>query len=120
MEAPLGLTEQQLFQGPIADALTHVGQIAMLRRMFGAPVRGENYLKAESWPAASGRSSRPPGASSTESPHGRGAARGWVHDGSMGRRMNRSTGTIELGLERVRMGDLAVLACPRVRGQGLP
>jgi hypothetical protein len=37
----------QLFQGPVADALTHVGQIAMLRRMFGSPVRGENYLKAE-------------------------------------------------------------------------
>jgi len=46
-EAPLGFTERQLFQGPIADALTHVGQIAMLRRMFGSPVRGENYLKAD-------------------------------------------------------------------------
>ncbi len=45
--APLGFTEKQLFQGPIADALTHVGQIAMLRRMFGSPVRGENYLKAD-------------------------------------------------------------------------
>ena len=46
-EAPLGFTERQLFQGPIADALTHVGQIAMLRRMFGSPVKGENYLMAE-------------------------------------------------------------------------
>jgi hypothetical protein len=46
-DAPLGFSEKQLFQGPIADALTHVGQIAMLRRMFGAPVRGENYLKAD-------------------------------------------------------------------------
>jgi len=46
-EAPLGFTERQLFQGPIADALTHVGQIAMLRRMFGSPVKGENYLKAD-------------------------------------------------------------------------
>jgi len=36
-----------LFQGPIADALTHVGQIAMLRRMAGSPVRGENYQKAD-------------------------------------------------------------------------
>ncbi len=35
-----------LFQGAIADALTHVGQIAMLRRMAGCPVRGENYHKA--------------------------------------------------------------------------
>src|SRR5947209_612388 len=46
-EAPLGLPAEKLFQGPIADALTHVGQISMLRRMAGAPVRGENYVKAE-------------------------------------------------------------------------
>lgn len=46
--APLvAFSAQQIFQGPVADALTHVGQIAMLRRMFGSPVRGENYLKAE-------------------------------------------------------------------------
>ncbi len=44
---PLGITPEELFQGPIADALTHLGQIAMLRRMAGAPVRGENYYKAE-------------------------------------------------------------------------
>jgi hypothetical protein len=37
----------RVFQGPIADALTHVGQIAMLRRFADAPVRGENYFKAE-------------------------------------------------------------------------
>jgi hypothetical protein len=43
----LGNTPERLFQGPIADALTHVGQIAMLRRMAGAPVRGENYFKAD-------------------------------------------------------------------------
>ena len=46
-DAPLGFNEKQLLQGPIADALTHVGQITMLRRMFGSPVRGENYLKAD-------------------------------------------------------------------------
>jgi hypothetical protein len=45
-DAPLGCPPERLFQGPIADALTHVGQIAMLRRMAGAPVRGENYFKA--------------------------------------------------------------------------
>jgi hypothetical protein len=44
---PLGCPAGKLFQGPIADALTHVGQIAMLRRIAGAPVRGENYYKAE-------------------------------------------------------------------------
>jgi hypothetical protein len=46
-DAPLGRTELQLFQGPIADALTHVGQITMMRRVFGSPVRGENYLLAD-------------------------------------------------------------------------
>ena len=44
---PLGNTPEKIFQGPIADALTHVGQIGMLRRMAGAPVRGENYFLAE-------------------------------------------------------------------------
>jgi hypothetical protein len=43
---PLGFAAEKLFQGPIADALTHVGQIAMLRRMAGCAVRGENYFKA--------------------------------------------------------------------------
>jgi hypothetical protein len=38
---------EKLFQGPIADALTHVGQIAILRRMAGSPVKGENYFVAE-------------------------------------------------------------------------
>jgi len=32
-EKPLQAPAEKLFQGPIADALTHVGQIAMLRRM---------------------------------------------------------------------------------------
>lgn len=44
---PLATTEEKLFQGPIADALTHVGQIAMLRRMAGGAIRGENYFRAE-------------------------------------------------------------------------
>lgn len=43
----LGCPWTRLFQGPIADALTHVGQLAMLRRLAGSPVRGENYLRAE-------------------------------------------------------------------------
>ena len=46
-DAPLGSPAERLFQGPIADTLTHVGQIAMLRRLAGAPVRGENYFTAE-------------------------------------------------------------------------
>jgi len=46
-DAPLAVPPEKLFQGPLADALTHVGQIAMLRRMAGAPMRGENYFKAD-------------------------------------------------------------------------
>lgn len=44
---PLGATPERLFQGPVADALTHVGQLAMLRRLAQSPVTGENYFKAE-------------------------------------------------------------------------
>ena len=43
----LGWSAEELFQGPIADALTHVGQLALLRRLAGSPVRGESYLKAD-------------------------------------------------------------------------
>jgi hypothetical protein len=43
LKAPL----DKLFQGPVADALTHVGQIAMLRRLAESPVKGENFFKAE-------------------------------------------------------------------------
>ena len=37
---------EKLIQGPLADALTHVGQLAMLRGMAGAPVRPESYARA--------------------------------------------------------------------------
>jgi hypothetical protein len=37
---------ERLFQGPIADALTHTGQLTMLRRLAGTPVKGENYARA--------------------------------------------------------------------------
>lgn len=46
-DQPLNAPVEKLFQAPIADALTHVGQIAMLRRIAGGPVKGENYFKAE-------------------------------------------------------------------------
>ncbi len=46
-DLPLGCPPETLFQGPIADVLNHVGQIATLRRLAGSPVRGENYFKAE-------------------------------------------------------------------------
>lgn len=40
---PLHASVERLFQGPVADALTHVGQINILRRLAGSPVKGENY-----------------------------------------------------------------------------
>src|SRR5581483_8620291 len=46
-DAPLAATADQLFQGPIADAFTHVGQIALMRRLAEAPVRAENYYVAK-------------------------------------------------------------------------
>jgi hypothetical protein len=46
-KAPLACPVERLFQGPVADALTHVGQIAMLRRLAGTPMRSENYFQAE-------------------------------------------------------------------------
>ncbi len=46
-DLPLACAPEALFQGPIADALTHVGQIALVRRCAGAPVRGENYFLAD-------------------------------------------------------------------------
>ena len=44
-DAPLGCPPRSSSQAPLADALTHVGQISMLRRLAGAPVRGENYFQ---------------------------------------------------------------------------
>ena len=46
-EAPLALPVEKLVQGPVGDALTHVGQIVMLRRMAGAPIRPAAYFTAE-------------------------------------------------------------------------
>jgi hypothetical protein len=46
-QLPLGCSIEKLFQGPVADSLTHVGQLAMLRRLAGCPIKGENYFRAE-------------------------------------------------------------------------
>ena len=46
-DQPLDCPAEKLFQGGIADSLTHIGQINMLRRMAGCPIRGENYYQAE-------------------------------------------------------------------------
>ena len=46
-DAPLAIPPERIFQGAIADALTHVGQLAMLRRLAGAKIKSENYSRAE-------------------------------------------------------------------------
>lgn len=46
-DAPLSHSPEMLIQAPLADALTHVGQLAMLRGAAGAPVRPESYARAE-------------------------------------------------------------------------
>jgi hypothetical protein len=45
--APIKAQIERLFQGPIADAISHVGQLAMLRRLSGSPTTGENYFIAD-------------------------------------------------------------------------
>ncbi len=45
-DEPLGWPIERLFQGPIADALTHTGQLTMLRRLAGSPIKAENYAMA--------------------------------------------------------------------------
>lgn len=42
-----GITEAQLLQGPFSDAMTHAGQLAMLRRLHGTPVPSENFVFAD-------------------------------------------------------------------------
>jgi hypothetical protein len=53
-DAPLGATPEELFQGPISDALTHIGQIAIMRRQDNSPVRSEVYARADIAPGRVG------------------------------------------------------------------
>jgi hypothetical protein len=50
----------RLFQGPIADALTHTGQLTMLRRLADAPIRGESYQRAHIAAGQTGLDQPPP------------------------------------------------------------
>lgn len=52
--------EEKLIQGPLADALTHVGQLAMLRGLAGSPVRPESYARAEIVAGRVGPAQSPP------------------------------------------------------------
>ena len=46
-DAALAATPERLFQGAIADSLTHIGQLAILRRLGGARMKSENYSRAD-------------------------------------------------------------------------
>ncbi|MFZ0799070.1 MAG: hypothetical protein WCA13_04820 [Terriglobales bacterium] len=59
-DEPLQVSAEKLFQSSIADALTHIGQIAMLRRMAGVPIKGENYYVAEITVGRVGAEQAPP------------------------------------------------------------
>ena len=53
-EPLLGVTAEQLLQGPFSDAMTHAGQLALLRRLAGVPVAPENFIEAEVSPSTLG------------------------------------------------------------------
>jgi hypothetical protein len=59
-DAPISCPLEKLFQGPVADALAHTGQLAMLRRMSGAPMKSENYFAADVAAGRVGREQTPP------------------------------------------------------------
>ena len=55
LESPeqISASVERLMQGPVADSLTHVGQLATLRRLAGSPIKSENYFKAAITPGRS-------------------------------------------------------------------
>ena len=61
-EQPSGSSWERFVQGPLADFLTHIGQLAMIRRMAGSPVPGENFFLAAVDPANLGPVQPPPAA----------------------------------------------------------
>jgi hypothetical protein len=62
------VTAEQLLQGPFADAMTHAGQLAMLRRLAGDPVPPENFLLAEVNPESLGPNQAMPASPDEEWP----------------------------------------------------
>ncbi len=59
-DSALGDTPERLFQGPVADALWHIGQLALLRRLADAPIKGENYHQADIAAGRVGAEQAPP------------------------------------------------------------
>lgn len=69
-----GMTEERLLQGPFSDAMTHAGQLALLRRLAGAPVPPENFIVAEIEPDRLGPNQARPVSPDTDWPE---APPGW-------------------------------------------
>ncbi|MGI9077075.1 MAG: hypothetical protein ACR2G6_07045 [Gemmatimonadaceae bacterium] len=81
-DAPLGhTTPEQLLQGPLADAMTHVGQLAMLRRLAGTPVPPENFIVADIRQDRLGSTQSQPVSPDAEWPE---APAGWTSDRNTG------------------------------------
>ena len=68
------LTEERLLQGPFSDAMTHAGQLALLRRLAGAPIPPENFIVAEIKPDRLGRKQAKPASPDKDWPE---APPGW-------------------------------------------
>ncbi len=60
-DGPFKGSVDKLIQGPLADALTHVGQLALLRGMAGAPIKPESYARAKIETGGVGRDQEAPG-----------------------------------------------------------
>lgn len=72
------ITPEQLLQGPFADAMTHAGQLALLRRIAGAPVAPENFIVADIRADRLGMEQPLPASPDAEWPE---APAGWRRDG---------------------------------------
>jgi hypothetical protein len=70
-----GMTAERLLQGPFADAMAHAGQLAMLRRLAGAPVAPENFIVADVRPERLGTLQPDPASPDERWPE---APAGWV------------------------------------------
>lgn len=58
--APIAAEVERILAGPVADALNHTGQLNLLRRMAGSPVRGESYARADIRAGRTGLEQAPP------------------------------------------------------------
>jgi hypothetical protein len=74
-----GMTAERLLQGPFADAMTHAGQLAMLRRLAGSPVAPEDFTLADVTAERLGPDQATPVSPDAVWPE---APLGWKHDGT--------------------------------------